>query len=77
VAVMGASIGAFGTARAQYHLRQSFVFLDMPAVNQPEVMIATAASRCDDKGNPTDETTQKLIRSLLSNLCDLVRRTKA
>lgn len=77
VAVMGASIGAIGTARAQYHLRQSFVFLDMPAVNQPEVMIATAASKFDDKGNLTDETTQKLIRSLLSNLCDLVRRTQA
>ena len=25
-AIMGASIGAFGTARAQYHLRQVFVF---------------------------------------------------
>ncbi len=49
----------------------------MPAVNQPEVMIATAASKFDDKGNLTDETTQKLIRSLLSNLCDLVRRTQA
>src|SRR5690606_20718279 len=36
-AVMGASIGAIGTARAQYHLRQMFVFLDVHAVNQPEV----------------------------------------
>src|SRR5512136_247011 len=37
VAVMGASIGSIGTARAQYHLRQTFVFLNMYPVNQPEV----------------------------------------
>src|SRR5579864_7450770 len=36
VAVMGASIGTLGTARAQYHLRQSFVFLDMHPLNQPD-----------------------------------------
>ncbi|HZJ43769.1 MAG TPA: NAD(P)H-dependent oxidoreductase, partial [Pyrinomonadaceae bacterium] len=42
VAVMGASVGALGTARAQYHLRQMFVFLNMHAVNQPEVMISNA-----------------------------------
>src|SRR5215210_1165968 len=29
VAIMGASVGAFGTMRAQYHLRQCFVFLNM------------------------------------------------
>ena len=40
VAIMGASIGSKGTARAQYHLRQMFVFLNMYPVNKPEVMIA-------------------------------------
>jgi len=42
VAVMGASVGTLGTARAQYHLRQMFVFLNMHPVNQPEVMISGA-----------------------------------
>jgi chromate reductase, NAD(P)H dehydrogenase (quinone) len=37
VAIMGASIGTIGTARAQYHLRQVFVFLNMFPINQPEV----------------------------------------
>src|SRR5215510_7145713 len=46
-AIVGASIGGFGTARAQYHLRQIFVFLDIPAVNQPEVMIGGAGDRFD------------------------------
>ena len=68
VALMGASIGAFGTARAQYHLRQVFVFLNMFPINQPEVMIARAAERFDADGNLTDETTKKLIRQLLENL---------
>jgi chromate reductase, NAD(P)H dehydrogenase (quinone) len=36
VAVMGASIGAPGTGRAQYHLRQCFVLSDMYPVNGPE-----------------------------------------
>ena len=71
VAIMGASIGAIGTARAQYHLRQMFVFLDMHAVNQPEVMIGNASERFDAEGNLTDETTKKLIRQLLEKLVDL------
>jgi chromate reductase, NAD(P)H dehydrogenase (quinone) len=74
VAVMGASTGVLGTARAQYHLRQTLVFLDMPAVNQPEVMISGAANKFDQSGNLTDDTAKKLIGQLLTNLCDLARR---
>src|ERR1043166_2768765 len=40
VAVMGASVGTLGTARTQYHLRQMFVFLNMHAMNGPEVMVS-------------------------------------
>jgi len=70
VALMGASIGSLGTARAQYHLRQSLVFLNMYPVNQPEVMIANAAKRFDEQGNLIDEDTKKYIRRLLQNLAD-------
>ncbi|HSE32497.1 MAG TPA: NAD(P)H-dependent oxidoreductase [Pyrinomonadaceae bacterium] len=73
VAVMGASVGMLGSARAQYHLRQMFVFLNMHAVNQPEVMISNAAKRFDEQGNLTDETSRKLIQQLLQ---ELVRWTK-
>src|SRR3954451_13976008 len=52
-AIMGASIGALGTARAQYHLRQVFVFLNMFPINQPEVMIGNASQRFDAQGNLT------------------------
>ena len=73
-AIMGASIGAIGTARAQYHLRQMFVFLNMFPINQPEVMIGNASERFDAAGNLTDETSKELIRQLLQNLVEWTRR---
>jgi len=76
-AIMGASIGAIGTARAQYHLRQTFVFLNMFPINQPEVMIGNAAERFDSAGNLKDETTKKLISQLLTNLVEWTRRIGA
>src|SRR5690349_4426667 len=69
-AIMGASIGGIATARAQYHLRQMMVFLNMFPINQPEVMIGNAAARFDEQGNLTDETTRDFIRQLLQNLVD-------
>lgn len=75
-AIMGASVGALGTARAQYHLRQICVFLNMYLLNQPEVMIGNAAARFDQEGNLTDETTQEFIRQLLQNLVTWTQRIK-
>jgi chromate reductase, NAD(P)H dehydrogenase (quinone) len=75
VAVMGASIGVIGTARAQYHLRQCFVFLDMEPVNQPEVMV-NAGKSLDEQGNLKDETTRDLISKLLQNLVNKARARK-
>ncbi|HLM62112.1 MAG TPA: NAD(P)H-dependent oxidoreductase [Pyrinomonadaceae bacterium] len=72
-AIIGATPGALGTARAQYHLRQTFVFLNIYAVNQPEVMIGSAHERFDQQGNLKDETTKQLIGELLRNLVDLCR----
>jgi chromate reductase len=68
VAIMGASVGMLGTARAQYHLRQTFVFLNMFPLNQPEVMIANASEKFDEQGNLTDATTEAKIKELLEAL---------
>jgi chromate reductase len=73
-AIMGASVGIFGTARAQYHLRQIMVFLNMFPVNQPEVMIGAAHERFNSEGNLTDEATREYIRQLLRSLVDWTRR---
>jgi chromate reductase, NAD(P)H dehydrogenase (quinone) len=77
VALMGASVGLFGSARAQYHLRQCFVFLNMYALNQPEVAIGNAAQRFDAQGNLTDETSRQLIQQLLGNLVERARAAQA
>lgn len=76
-AIMGASIGTIGTARAQYHLRQMMVFLNMFPVNQPEVMIAKAADKFDEEGNLTDEKTKEFIGKLLVSLVDWTNRLRA
>jgi chromate reductase len=72
-AIMGASTGNFGTARAQYHLRQILVSQNMPVVNKPEVMISNAAQHFDNNGRLTDESTRKLIQQLLSVLVQLAK----
>src|SRR6185503_1486880 len=73
-AIMGASVGTLGTARAQYHLRQMMVFLNMFPINQSEVMIGNASTRFDQEGNLTDEGTIDHIRQLLQNLVEWTRR---
>lgn len=76
-AVMGASISMLGTARAQYHLRQMFVFLDVHPVNQPEVMVANATENFDEDGNLNDDTSKDLIRKLLQNLVVWTKQLKS
>ena len=73
-AIMGASVGTIGTARAQYHLRQMMVFLNMFPINQPEVMIGNSSERFDAEGNLTHDATKEFIRQLLQNLVEWTRR---
>jgi chromate reductase len=67
-AIMSASTGMLGGARVQYHLRQVFVFLDVHAINRPEVMVSQAEQKFDANGQFTDEKGKELIRTLLNNL---------
>jgi chromate reductase, NAD(P)H dehydrogenase (quinone) len=68
VALMSASTGMLGGARAQYHLRQSFVTLNMFPLNKPEVLVSFAAQKFDDKGNLTDEKTKEFVKGLIEAL---------
>jgi chromate reductase len=76
VAIMSAALSMGGGVRAQYQLRQAFVFLNMDAVVQPEVAIGNAAERFDQQGNLKDETSKKLIAQLLQNLVQKARLLK-
>jgi chromate reductase len=73
-AIMGASVGMLGTARAQYHLRQMCVFLNMFPLNRPEVMIANAAEKFDAQGNLTDAKTRQKIQEQLRALASWIAR---
>ena len=77
IAVMGASMGLFGTARAQYHLRQMFVFMNGYVLNRPEVMIAQAQTRFDAEGKLTDQPTRDIMGALLTSFAAWVRRMGA
>ena len=49
--IIGASIGAIGTAMAQQHLRNVLVFLDVPTLAQPEAFIHAKEGLFDEAGN--------------------------
>ncbi|MGD0978684.1 MAG: NAD(P)H-dependent oxidoreductase [Candidatus Bathyarchaeia archaeon] len=74
VAIMGASTGMLGTGRAQYHLRQCFVFLNMHAVNKPEVMVSYVREKFDANGMLKDQKTRRLIEELVESLIALTAR---
>ncbi len=73
-AIMGASTGRLGTARAQYHLRQTCVFVNVMPVNRPEVMLSGAAKLFDAEGRLTDEAARKFIGDLLVSLESWTKR---
>jgi chromate reductase len=76
VAIMSASVGMVGGARAQYHLRQMFVFLNMHPVNVPEVIVTFASNKFDSEGNLLDDNTKGFLTQLLQNLSNWTRRLR-
>ena len=77
IAMMGASPGLFGTARAQLALRQSLIFPDAYVLPNPQVAIMSAGDKFDEDGNLTDERARESIRALVAALVDWTRRLKA
>jgi chromate reductase len=76
-AILSASPGTLGGARAQYQLRQTFVPLNVHVLNKPEVMVANANSKVDVNGKLTDEDTREHIKKLLDALVQWTIRLKA
>lgn len=74
VAVMGATPGSWGTARAQMMLRQSFVFTRSPCMPAPEILVARAGEKFDEEGRLTDERTRDFLREFLVAFAAWIRR---
>ena len=60
-AIVSVSPGRLAAFGANHHLRQSLVFLDVPAMQQPEAYIGGAAELFDDTGKLTDEPTREAL----------------
>lgn len=68
VAIMGASPGRLGSARAQYHLRQVLLAVDAAVLNRPEIMVANAPAMFAEDGALADQATKDLVARLLDAL---------
>ena len=64
-AVITVSPGAIGGFGANHHLRQSLVFLNVPAMPQPEAYVGGAAALFDDKGALVNDTTRTFLEKFL------------
>ena len=71
-AIMGATGGMWGTARAQTHLRDILAATGTPVVLKPEVLVASARQKFDELRRLTDEPTCQFVRDLLLALEQLV-----
>lgn len=75
VAIMGAG-GGMGTSRAQYHLRQVCVFLDLHPLNKPEVFANAFAGGFDADGSLTDAKTSQLVADQMQALVCWAKQLK-
>lgn len=75
VAIQSASMGVFGGARAQYHLRQILVFLDAIVLNRPEVMVGAAQTKVnEDTATLGDAGTRDFIAGQLKAFEAFIRK---
>ncbi len=77
IALISASPGGFGGARAQYHLRQVFIYLNGLILNRPEVMMSAAHTKFDAQGELTDAAATDQLKALLAALADWSRLVAA
>ena len=68
VAIISASTSLRGGARAQLHLRQIMIDLNMYPINRPQLMVANAREKFSEDLQLTDEESRQTLRDVLSSL---------
>ena len=71
-ALMGATAGTLGTARAQSQLRQAFVFTNTYALLQPEVLVSHAHEKFDIDDRLVHQATRDVLATFLHGFIDLI-----
>ena len=75
-AIVSVSPGAIGAFGANHHLRQSLVFLDMPAMQQPEAYIGGVSKLLDAEGQVTNADTREFLRKFMEAFARWIQATK-
>jgi chromate reductase, NAD(P)H dehydrogenase (quinone) len=75
-AVASVSPGAMGAFGANHHLRQSLVFLDMPAMQQPEAYVGGAAALFDGEGKLVNDATREFLTKYMAAFAAWIERTR-
>lgn len=67
--IMGASMGAMGTVKAQMHLRDILFAsgLNSPLLPMNEVYVGAAHTKFNDNGELTDQTTIEFLDTVIAN----------
>ena len=73
-AVISVSPGAIGAYGANHHLRQSLVFLNVPAMPQPEAYLGNAAKLFDESGKLIDDTARDFLAKFLQAFAQWIER---
>lgn len=73
-AVVSVSPGVIGAFGANHALRQSFVFLNMPALQQPEAYIGNAAQLFNDKGELAQDSMREFMAKFLQAFAQWIER---
>jgi chromate reductase len=73
-AVISASTGLRGGVRAQIHLRQIMIDLNMYPINRPLLLVANAKDKFDENLKLTDEESLQTLREILSSLVEWTRK---
>lgn len=75
--VLGASIGAIGSAVAQQHLRNVLAYLDAPTLGQPEVFLTVKEGFFGADGAIADAGTRKFVQGWMDRYVAWVRKHAA
>jgi chromate reductase, NAD(P)H dehydrogenase (quinone) len=73
-AVISASSGLRGGVRAQLHLRQIMIDLNMYPINRPLLLVANAKDKFDDNLKLTDEESLQTLQEVLHSLVKWTRK---
>jgi chromate reductase, NAD(P)H dehydrogenase (quinone) len=76
-AIVGSSPGAIGAFGANHHLRQSLVFLNVPAMQQPEAYVSHVDKLFDEHGKLVNDGTRKFLQAFMQAFANWVEAVRS